>query len=428
MTDNQKYWEKIPIWNGDNPEDSFIVVKDEQEEFSERIPVTKIEHWNVFKEILESSFFKNPVGELVFRGHRRYDWGLTSSFGRLFDNEIITGELADKQLEIFRKAIRGRINDHSLLEVGGEDDELWSIGQHHGLMTPLLDWTYSPYVALFFAFEKEDQNEEKDNPYRAVYVLNKSFVIDNDESGEIRVFEPKKDDHGRLVSQAGLFIFSPYGATIENKIIEALGDSELNSATEDDEEFILAKYVCKIYIKNEGQKECLNYLWRMNVHHASLFPDIIGSSMYSNKLIEKQINSLKSEPKTVGSKTSINKLPIIDSEVIEAITNINGLAIIDQKGESEDNIKALNQISDLLNQPKESSNIDSEIISLIAKKLLNVLDKGKLVDWKDRESLQAEMKTKTHIILRKHGYPIEARESIVDNILKVDPDFDDDEK
>lgn len=42
-------------------------------------------------------------------------------------------------------------------------------------MTPLLDWTYSPYVALFFAFQKEDSEDERDNDYRAVYVVNKAF-------------------------------------------------------------------------------------------------------------------------------------------------------------------------------------------------------------------------------------------------------------
>ena len=210
---------KIPVWNSENPEQSFDILPEQP---SGRIPVTRIEHWRDFSSLLESSFFNRVDEQFIFRGHRRFDWEMTPTLARVTQNGIVTEDIAKRQLEMFRKAIRGRISDHSLLddEDEREHDELWSIGQHHGLMTPLLDWTYSPYVALFFAFAKEDQTDEKDNPYRAVYILNKSFISDDDLCPDIRVFEPKKDDHGRLVSQAGLFTFSPYDATIENKLTE----------------------------------------------------------------------------------------------------------------------------------------------------------------------------------------------------------------
>lgn len=89
------------------------------------------------------------------------------------------------------------------------------------------------------------------------------------------------------MNQAGLFTFSPTDATIENKLANVLADDELF----DDEELraawrcgsrTSAFYICKIYVRNEERDACLRHLRRMNVHHASLFPDLLGASEYCN--------------------------------------------------------------------------------------------------------------------------------------------------
>lgn len=88
-------WEKIPIWDKDSPEDNFIQMKDQ---FNGRIPVTRLEHWRDFTPFLETEFCNRKSIDLVFRGHRRYDWGLTPNLARFNEKNVVTNELANMQL------------------------------------------------------------------------------------------------------------------------------------------------------------------------------------------------------------------------------------------------------------------------------------------------------------------------------------------
>ena len=59
--------------------------------------------------------------------------------------------MRDRYLHEFQKALNG--------VQGGNSDELstdewWALGRHHGLITPLLDWTEKPYIAAFFALSE----------------------------------------------------------------------------------------------------------------------------------------------------------------------------------------------------------------------------------------------------------------------------------
>jgi formylglycine-generating enzyme required for sulfatase activity len=273
----------IPIWSGGD------LTRESMGKDSDNVPAMRLESWQDYQTLLETSFFKDNSNNLIFRGQRRYDWKLTTTLGRGKEagiEEDFVKNLVKRQIEEFRTAIRGRIQDYSLLEPENES-ELWAVGQHQFLATPLLDWTHSPYVALFFAFWKDDLGEEKDcqderyNHHRVVYVLNKEKVnlwgkkengwVD----GHIGLVIPKKDWYGRLVAQAGLFTFAPYRGTIEDALLGKRG-----SATDFFKIFIPSHVFSDAH--EDIHKDVLRRLKWMNIHPANLFPDLYGACEYCN--------------------------------------------------------------------------------------------------------------------------------------------------
>ena len=104
----------------------------------------------------------------VFRGQAK-DWPLRSSIERLSESGLDTGSAEFDALNQFkRKAAR-----HLDVLPKDEDTLAWlALMQHHGAPTRLLDWTFSGYVAAYFACRdclKEDG---------VVYALN-TTEIDN---------------------------------------------------------------------------------------------------------------------------------------------------------------------------------------------------------------------------------------------------------
>ncbi len=87
----------------------------------------------------------------VFRGQENSEWLLQSSFQRLAKGKNPAQTDLERHLRNFKAASRGMrgTNPQELREGGW-----WTLGQHYGLATPLLDWTRSHWVALYFAFYK----------------------------------------------------------------------------------------------------------------------------------------------------------------------------------------------------------------------------------------------------------------------------------
>jgi len=106
----------------------------------------RAESWAHLHELLFADSWHEQLArhrsDYVFRGEASRDTNLETSLQRL------GGDYAHVEPHLLRN-FRKYAHAHDVPE-----DSLWhwlALAKHHGLATRLLDWTYSPYVALHFA-------------------------------------------------------------------------------------------------------------------------------------------------------------------------------------------------------------------------------------------------------------------------------------
>ena len=214
----------------------------------------------------------------IFRGQSQNDWLLEPTLSRILKKlkDDDKEDLIKDHFERFCLEIRGRrgANPKSLTE-----NEIWALGQHYGLHTPLLDWSQSPYVALFFALSRVERSS---TGYRTLWAFNsadaarfsKSYKTKkpNEPKWQVEIINPTLDENNRLINQNGLFTKLSYNSDLENFVAhgEELGWISLY----------------KIDFPEELRDKLISYLSLMNINYSTLFPDLTGSSLYSNIQLE----------------------------------------------------------------------------------------------------------------------------------------------
>lgn len=206
--------------------------------------------------------------DYVFRGQKDAVWEPESSFQRLSQGAKITQEDLRKHLINFRFAARS-CKETNLR--GLSENEWWALGQHFGLCTPLLDWTRSNWVALYFAF----RNIQTKCQNRAVYVINLTEICNESNiktRTKVEIIDSTEAFYNpRLTNQAALLLKLPIQQTFSKWV---------KSNFKGWKKVIL----CKIIIPNKYVEYCHRDLNRMNINEVSLFANLESAGHYANIL------------------------------------------------------------------------------------------------------------------------------------------------
>lgn len=227
----------------------------------------------------------------LYRGQANAEWPLQSSLERIIGAKW-SAEEAQRFEDYSLSQFKSKFHLYDRENIQPDSKLAWlSLMQHYGVPTRLLDFTESPYVALYFALESYSPQTGNDLALYAIdysRILEKSITYIRSKDGEFRenratVFE-KQDEvfekvvdrfaydiawvaepkllNARLDRQAGSFLLSGNrGHRIEDVLSSALYSQE-------------PKY--KFVISANLYSGIFSLLRKMNITSKSLYGDLDG--------------------------------------------------------------------------------------------------------------------------------------------------------
>jgi len=262
-----------------------------------------LNHWRDYKIFVER-FSEN----WAFRGQAYSGWVLNNAIERTAFIHYHKGIEA----EFLAEFQRGARNYLSKDETPAHLVEWLALMQHHGAPTRLLDLTKSPYIAAYFAFEFCEEKEDQNVAVWGVninYLKTRSLEILSEEFGEAlnqsknlineNLFETIfYQNDKRLVFPVEPFRMNKR-YSLQQSVFISTGISDVSLM--DQLHFLgnnMEQAVVKIEIPTQCKKEALRELHQMNLHRASLFPDLDGYAL-SLKL---RYNSMKTPEQAMEEK------------------------------------------------------------------------------------------------------------------------------
>jgi hypothetical protein len=205
--------------------------------------------------------------EYLFRGQTK-QWKLRTAFHRRGRYDL--GRFITEDITKLHRRLTARTKHVFNLGIPNENGAFFNLAQHHGYPTPLLDWTFSPYVAAFFAFRNVPKKLERDECVR-VFIFDQEkwksdwpqFLMLNTAWPHFSIMEFLAIDNERLVPQQAATTVTNID-DVETYIFEK--EREKN-----------CKYLSAIDIPYSERNKVIKELSYMGITAGSMFPGLDGS-------------------------------------------------------------------------------------------------------------------------------------------------------
>jgi hypothetical protein len=269
----------------------------------------RLETWNEYKKWVDEL-----SENWAFRGQADARWDLENAIERTDFIQLHKGIEVDFLAEFQRGARNYLPKDQTPEHL----IEWLALMQHHGAPTRLLDFTKSPFIAAYFAFEQCYSVPER---YIAIWAMNINFLKSEALSKLQKLFSVELEKSGNVIKEALfekifyenscslIFPVEPFRMNRRYSLQQSIFVSTGNSY----EPFMhqlgfledkIERAVVKIELPTTLHKQVIRDLQKMNLHRASLFPDLDGyaaslklrynSMRSSEELLAEQLKKLES--------------------------------------------------------------------------------------------------------------------------------------
>lgn len=176
--------------------------------------------WSEFRtRLLRYSTLSRGVRDgFIFRGHRDGDWRLESTL----DRQFAALPAPERQVKLQRLLIEFARELYGLeaTHVVEDSERLELLGRHHGLPTTVLDWSRSPYVAAYFAFEG---SHPPPSGLVAIWSFDRRQLSKSAVAGDVLIDDMTLvGENVRAIQQRGVFLRLPVGVLGEHALAPGL--------------------------------------------------------------------------------------------------------------------------------------------------------------------------------------------------------------